>query len=315
MDEKILGCNEVDELYTDYVEGILEPCEMALCDHHFEICEPCRANLVLIQGIVSSLSQMKEEEVPCSFAEEVMRSLPETCNEIQTSLFGKWIFSMRKSLVLVPLLVCFIIGGYFALSSSVPPLPDRLAALKGSAQRLANSMILAEGSVILDGLKVVCNGSPISVTSGQVIEHYPGSVPAKLSLGDGSIILLSRRAVVSVDGDKLVLSNGRLDLSMAPSGVGFVVKTPHADVIVRGTVYSVEVGAATRVSVVTGSVAVESRLGGESVLLQKGDKVSVLSSGKLLKIMDNDAPLEPVIPTVFPSDEAENTNIGIGDSD
>jgi len=84
-----------------------------------------------------------------------------------------------------------------------------------------------------------------------------------------------------VTAEGLGLGRGLLELAMAPTGVGFVVKTPHADVIVRGTVFQVEVGQATRVSVTSGAVAVESRVSGHSIMMGAGDKVSVLPSGRV----------------------------------
>jgi len=318
MNEKLYSCEDVEECLTDYIDGTLESCTVTSCENHFNTCSGCKSNLAIISGIVSNLSQIKEEDVPVEFSENVSIAIDSTLINEKVSFTSDSVFeqifqTLKPVFLVLPLLLICFFAGYSVISLSNTT-HEQFPIVADAASRFGSSMSLSGGVVIVDGLKIEINdSSDVAVESGQTIAHFPGADTTKLILGDGSSVALSHRATVSVIEDRLVIEKGRLDLTMAPTGVGFVVRTPHADVIVRGTVYSIEVGKATRVVVSSGSVLVESLSGNESVILKKGDRVSVLSTGKIKKII-NDSVDTTVIPTVVPSGDAENTNISTNDS-
>jgi hypothetical protein len=314
MTGKKFSCDEIDEFVTDYVEGTLEPCNVEHCESHFEQCKACRDNLMIIKGIVSTLGEIPEDDVPLEFAENVA-DIAFAQKAPEKSLVDYFRGLLQPAMVALPVAAVVLLGLFFAVSPSDNS--SRVASHQSSdfdELRLVKGATASGGILHIDGMKVDVRTSAVAVSGGQKIRLSRESSSANLSLADGSVVALSHRAHVSLEEDRILLEQGRLDLTMAPTGVGFTVTTPHADVVVRGTVYSVEVGAATRVRVESGSVAVESRLSHEVVLLKAGDKISVLESGKVRKLIESDSMTGYTPPSVTPSGQAENTDLGIDDS-
>ena len=313
MNEKNITCDQVDDFFTDYAEGTLEPCNMVACDSHFETCQACRDNLVIIKGIVSALSSIEEDDLPVGFAENAADAAFATHQEPAGSVWQRLSGLWRPAMVTVSIMAVLVVGFFGVYEMSGPDTHADVAVSSEDDFRLLDSCTLSSGVAIIDDLKVDVTLGAVAVSSGQSVELARGCSSSALSLSDGSKVVLTHRAAIVLKDDGIVLEKGRLNLTMAPTGLGFIVTTPHADVVVRGTVYSVEVGTATRVMVESGSVAVESRISHESVILKGGDKVSVLPSGKLQKIMSGNVNSFD-LPSVEPAGEAENTAIGISDS-
>jgi putative zinc finger protein len=59
-----VGCTEVVELVTDYLEGSLPPDAAALVEHHLNCCEGCVWYVDQIRTTIEALGRIEPEEVP-----------------------------------------------------------------------------------------------------------------------------------------------------------------------------------------------------------------------------------------------------------
>jgi anti-sigma factor RsiW len=73
-----LGCQEVVELVTDYLEGALPPDEAALFEQHLNFCDGCVWYVEQVRHTVATLGRIEPEEVP-----------PETRDRLLTA-FRDW---------------------------------------------------------------------------------------------------------------------------------------------------------------------------------------------------------------------------------
>jgi predicted anti-sigma-YlaC factor YlaD len=66
-----MACNELVELVSDYIEGRLQPRDVARFDAHLEICEGCRTYVDQMRETINALGHLPEE----SIAPEARREL------------------------------------------------------------------------------------------------------------------------------------------------------------------------------------------------------------------------------------------------
>ena len=301
-------CKYVLPLLSDYAEGALTEPEKRTVDEHLSNCEQCKAEASIMAAFVSRLSAIEETAAPSNLCQNVMSSLQKAKSTEKPSIFEKIkaLFAQQRLTLVGAVSLCLLL---LFIIPNVQKGPNTHVA---KAYRSEGGISLTGGQVDLDGVVVDATSGPVHVEKGNTLVIPRGS-RVNLQYGDGSIVTASRHAKLDVLGEGLILHKGRLDLSMTKNGIGFIVKTPHADVIVRGTRYSVEVGKATRVHVTQGAVAVESRLGGDELLLKAGDKVSVLPSGDVQTKLVN-SPTTPVVSDTKAAGQSEDTSL-LGTSD
>lgn len=258
-------------------------------------------------AFVTKLGAIGEKAAPADLCQNVLALLKKAKSSASPSLLDK----LRGFFAQQKLALAGVVSFCLLIAIILPNLRQNGPIEIAKVTRSASGISLSGGTVDLDGLVVDATRSAIRVEKGSKLTVPRGS-RVNLQFGDGSYITASRSACFEVLNEGMVLQKGRLDLSMTKNGIGFIVKTPHADVIVRGTMYSVEVGKATRVHVTEGSVAVESRLGGDELVLHAGDKVSVLPSGQVKTRLVN-GPTTPVTATEDAAGQSEDTRLGISD--
>lgn len=115
------------------------------------------------------------------------------------------------------------------------------------------------------GAAVARGGTALVIARGDPL-HADDAVtgPATVAFADGTTATLAAGAqatfALSGGAKRVRLERGELAASVAPQPTGrpLRIAAPHADVVVRGTAFTVEAGAAlTRVSVTRGAVALE----------------------------------------------------------
>ena len=59
-----LPCNELVELVTDYLEGVLTPEERTRFEAHLELCSGCRTYLEQMRQTIEATGRLSDEAVP-----------------------------------------------------------------------------------------------------------------------------------------------------------------------------------------------------------------------------------------------------------
>ncbi len=59
-----MGCQELVELVTEYLERKMSPADAARFEAHLAICRGCRAYLKQMQRTISVLGRLREEWIP-----------------------------------------------------------------------------------------------------------------------------------------------------------------------------------------------------------------------------------------------------------
>ena len=147
--------------------------------------------------------------------------------------------------------------------------------------RIATCVDVFEASFETPHLTV---GSPLQ--SGDIVRLHSGLAAWRDQ--HGTTWTLEAPAVLRVDdAQNVTLTSGKMVVQLAPGCRGFLVKTPHARVMDRGTSFAVEVTSeATRVHVLTGKVALGPLQpdGGDVQELGKGQAAMVGSAGRVVTI-------------------------------
>ncbi|MBI4278178.1 MAG: zf-HC2 domain-containing protein [Armatimonadetes bacterium] len=67
-----LTCQELVELVTEYLEGMLSPEERARFDAHLAICSGCRTYLEQFRQMIRTLGRLTEASVPPQARDELL---------------------------------------------------------------------------------------------------------------------------------------------------------------------------------------------------------------------------------------------------
>ena len=67
-----LTCEELVELITDYLEGIMPPEERLRFEDHLDICEGCRAYLDHMRATLRMIGHLREENIPAHTSEQLL---------------------------------------------------------------------------------------------------------------------------------------------------------------------------------------------------------------------------------------------------
>lgn len=67
-----LSCQEVVELVTGYLDGVLPAEEAALFEQHLNFCEGCVWYLEQIKATVETLGEVREEDMPPEAKDRLM---------------------------------------------------------------------------------------------------------------------------------------------------------------------------------------------------------------------------------------------------
>ena len=67
----MLTCQEITELVTDYLEGVMSAEERLRFDMHVGLCRHCRAYLNQMRDTTALLGQLSDEPVPDSVMSEL----------------------------------------------------------------------------------------------------------------------------------------------------------------------------------------------------------------------------------------------------
>jgi anti-sigma factor RsiW len=69
-----MSCKELVELVTDYLEDALPPAERARFEEHLAICPGCVTYLEQIRTTVQTVGTLREESIPPSTRDELLRA-------------------------------------------------------------------------------------------------------------------------------------------------------------------------------------------------------------------------------------------------
>ena len=72
-----ISCQEVVELVTDYLEGAMEPGEVARFEHHLSLCEGCAFYVEQIRMTIEAVGRVGEEDVPAEIRDELVAAFRE----------------------------------------------------------------------------------------------------------------------------------------------------------------------------------------------------------------------------------------------
>jgi predicted anti-sigma-YlaC factor YlaD len=69
-----ITCQEVVELVTDYLEGVLDPAEVAEIEAHLNLCEGCTAYLEQVRTTIRMLGRVPVETLSPAAREGLLRA-------------------------------------------------------------------------------------------------------------------------------------------------------------------------------------------------------------------------------------------------
>ena len=69
-----MSCSELVELVTDYLEGRLEPAEVARFEAHLEVCPPCAVYLDQMRLTLRALGRIPEESISPEARKELLHA-------------------------------------------------------------------------------------------------------------------------------------------------------------------------------------------------------------------------------------------------
>jgi len=67
-----LTCQELVELVTDYVEGLLSPEDRARFDHHLSLCPGCATYVAQFHETIALTGALREDDVPADARTELL---------------------------------------------------------------------------------------------------------------------------------------------------------------------------------------------------------------------------------------------------
>lgn len=70
--EPLPTCQEVVEIISDYLEGMMAPPERERCEMHLTVCAACRIYLEQLRETISLTGRLSEESVPDDTREALM---------------------------------------------------------------------------------------------------------------------------------------------------------------------------------------------------------------------------------------------------
>lgn len=73
-DPNEMGCKELVELITEYLEGTLPAADRARFEQHLGICEGCRNYLDQMRVVVATLGRISEESMPAEARQPLLEA-------------------------------------------------------------------------------------------------------------------------------------------------------------------------------------------------------------------------------------------------
>lgn len=304
------ACRRVLLSLGDHLDGSLSAAERSAVERHLGACAACRAERAAMARIEEGLGKVPQVPAPAELLRNVMEAVrSERLASRPAPSPGTWFTavaaSWRLSVVGLAAVALLALAVTSPWKPSHGPGTDVASVMPPPSAERTASVALVGGTAIVREQVVDGGSEPVKFEPGARF-GLPRDATAVLELADGSRVVATQRANVEVLVGGLRLESGRLDLTMAATGLGFLVQTPHADVVVRGTVYSVTVADETVVRVREGAVSVEATKSGEGVLVRAGDAVVVSALGTVAHRADS-------APRVDAAGEAEDTRLDVTD--
>ena len=232
---------------------------------HIEICEQCRvshrARLLMRMNLPEAENELKDRRLlNAAIAEARLAGAAfDTCDETAPSAVAVFIGSRRRAWLLgigvaAALLIAvagFAMGWWMHVDKP---------QTSGVSDAVARNQHQITGNGFADELwtslkRIAAGGVPVRIIEGDGITH--------LAMAPGVDVLLDARCRMKIReaGDTLLrvqLLSGRMLASVDPDvpHPRVVVETPKGTVMVKGTIFSVDVAAGVRVSVLRGVVQV-----------------------------------------------------------
>ena len=234
---------------------------------HLETCSSCAQMLKVLGHLRHTGSAFANESHP-ELKISIMRRLEPVLEQrrnlaaqtpVPTPGYLIWFFKLLPALALV-----FII----AVSSINYPQPDLISK---PANNSTNSMVSTVFRLSLN------NGAANEVSLDNPVSLEPNET-AIVTVPDGSILRVSGPARLNVLPRGFHLAQGHLQAEVIRVPGEFIGTTPHGQITVLGTVFTVDVETRhTLVAVVSGRVKVESD-GQTAVVLAAGEKTKIQQS-------------------------------------
>jgi anti-sigma factor RsiW len=74
MNERSLTCQELTEVLTDYLEGVMAPEDVARFDAHLELCDGCVTYVEQMRTTIRTVSALRPAEVEATVPDEVLEA-------------------------------------------------------------------------------------------------------------------------------------------------------------------------------------------------------------------------------------------------
>jgi predicted anti-sigma-YlaC factor YlaD len=71
-DERSLTCQELTEVLTDYLEGVMSPEDVARFDAHLELCEGCVTYVDQMRRTIRSVHALRPAEVEATVPDDLL---------------------------------------------------------------------------------------------------------------------------------------------------------------------------------------------------------------------------------------------------
>jgi anti-sigma factor RsiW len=71
-DGTAISCQEVVEVVTDYLEGMLSPEDVAIFEAHLALCDGCKWYLDQMRITIAAVGRIEPEEVPAELRDSVL---------------------------------------------------------------------------------------------------------------------------------------------------------------------------------------------------------------------------------------------------
>ena len=71
-DERSLTCQELTEVLTDYLEGVMSPEDVARFDAHLELCEGCVTYVEQMRQTIRSVHALRPAEVEATVPDDLL---------------------------------------------------------------------------------------------------------------------------------------------------------------------------------------------------------------------------------------------------
>jgi WD40 repeat protein len=261
-----LSCEQARLLLSDLLAGALEPGDADQLDAHLAQCESCRDHSRCYCRLHRALSEITAQqhlaEMESGIAAKLAAEAP-----ISVGAAARHSWPRASWLLAAAVLPLAVAAAWWLTRPAAAPAMARLERVEGDVYLVSGDTkeLAAAGSELRSGQGLQTVGEE----SGAVIVYRDAT---RLEVGpDSSLGELIDGAQTS--GKRVSLLAGFLgaDVTKQPESRPMVLTTPHAQIVVQGTRFSlVNSPEATRVDLEKGSVRLTRRSDGESVELAPG---------------------------------------------